>query len=256
MKGIRIEAYQNLVNYRKPTSFQLKESYPLPPYSTVIGMVHAACGFTSYVPMKVSIQGHYHSKVNDLWTRYEFAGSSFEEGRHQLKIELTDGKTHGVTRGVSTTELLVDVQLIMHIVPEDEAYIPIIKDALLSPLEYLSLGRREDLLQINKVKIVDIHTQMTEESTRVDYDIYLPIRMIKDEDDKPYKKLGTAYRLNTVYKKVDIAKGKSIRQWQTEQVYHIPSSSTNQLYAFHEMQVDEDGIIVLLCGSSVEGEKN
>ena len=41
MKGVRIEAYQNLVNYRKPTSFQLKESYPLPPYSTVIGMIHA-----------------------------------------------------------------------------------------------------------------------------------------------------------------------------------------------------------------------
>lgn len=72
MKGIRIEAYQNLVNYKKPTSFQLKESYPLPPYSTVIGMVHAACGFTSYVPMQVSIQGKYHAKVNDLWTRYEF----------------------------------------------------------------------------------------------------------------------------------------------------------------------------------------
>ncbi len=34
-----------MVNYRVPTSFQLKESYPLPPYSTVIGMVHSLCNF-------------------------------------------------------------------------------------------------------------------------------------------------------------------------------------------------------------------
>lgn len=161
MKGIRIEAYQNLVNYKKPTSFQLKESYPLPPYSTVIGMVHAACGFTSYVPMQVSIQGKYHSKVNDLWTRYEFAGSSYEQGRHQLKIELSDGKAHGITRGVSTTELLVDVELILHVVPEDEQYIPIIVEALKSPEEYLSLGRREDLLQVNLVKEVEITSERT-----------------------------------------------------------------------------------------------
>ena len=120
MKGIRIEAYQNLVNYRKPTSFQLKESYPLPPYSTVIGMIHAACGFTNYVPMKVSIQGRYYSKVNDLWTRYEFAGNSYEEGRHQLKSEDCTGKSYGITRGVATTELLVDIELIIHVVPEDE----------------------------------------------------------------------------------------------------------------------------------------
>ena len=56
MRAIRIQCFQNLVNYRKPTSFLIKETYPLPPYSTVIGMVHAACGFEQYHPMQVSIQ--------------------------------------------------------------------------------------------------------------------------------------------------------------------------------------------------------
>ncbi|SCX63493.1 type I-B CRISPR-associated protein Cas5b [Lysinibacillus fusiformis] len=244
MKGIRIEAYQNLVNYRKPTSFQLKESYPLPPYSTVIGMVHAACGFTSYVPMQVSIQGKYHSKVNDLWTRYEFAGSTFEEGRHQLKVELTEGKAHGITRGVSTTELLVDVELVLHIVPEDESYIPIIVDALKSPVEYLSLGRREDLLQINVVKEVEIVEEFTDSDTGVLYDIYLPQHLTIDE--KIYRKLGTTYRLNKVYEQLEISKGKKIRQWQKVNVFHVPASETNQLYA-NDINMDTDGYVLFLA---------
>ena len=245
MKGIRIEAYQNLVNYRKPTSFQLKESYPLPPYSTVIGMIHAACGFTSYVPMQVSIQGKYHSKVNDLWTRYEFAGSTFEEGRHQLKVELTEGKAHGITRGVSTTELLVDVELVLHIVPEDESYIPIIVDALKSPVEYLSLGRREDLLQINVVKEVEIVEEFTDSDTGVLYDIYLPQHLTNDE--KIYRKLGTTYRLNKVYEQLEISKGKKIRQWQKVNVFHVPASETNQLYAWSDIYFDVDGYVLFLA---------
>ena len=58
-KAIRVECFQNLVNYRKPSSFIIKESYPLPPYSTVLGMIHTACGYKKgdFHPMKISIQG-------------------------------------------------------------------------------------------------------------------------------------------------------------------------------------------------------
>ncbi|KOY83411.1 type I-B CRISPR-associated protein Cas5 [Lysinibacillus macroides] len=245
MKGIRIEAYQNLVNYKKPTSFQIKESYPLPPYSTVIGMVHAACGFTSYVPMQVSIQGKYHSKVNDLWTRYEFACSSYEQGRHQLKVKLSDGKAHGITRGVSTTELLVDVELVLHIVPEDEQYIPIIVEALKSPAEYLSLGRREDLLQVNVVKEVEIAIERTKRHKTVPYDIFIPHTMVEERDI--YKKNGTSYRLNKTYELIEIAKGKQIRQWEKVNVFHVPATPTNAMYGRKELEFDEDGFTIFLA---------
>ena len=56
-RAIRLDCFQNLVNYRKPSSFIIKETYPLPPYSTVSGMIHAACGFKEYHKMKLSIQG-------------------------------------------------------------------------------------------------------------------------------------------------------------------------------------------------------
>ncbi len=53
MKAIRIKLSQDMVNYKKPTSFQLKETYPLPPPSTVIGMVHYLCDFTEYKEMDI-----------------------------------------------------------------------------------------------------------------------------------------------------------------------------------------------------------
>src|SRR5665647_1928934 len=112
MKAIRVRLRQDMVNYKKPTSFQLKETYPLPPYSTVIGMVHSLCGYTKYQPMQVSVQGKYFSKVNDLYTRYEFKNAmKYEAARHQLKVG-----EYGVGRGVATAELLVEVELLLHIV--------------------------------------------------------------------------------------------------------------------------------------------
>lgn len=243
MKAIRIRAYQNLVNYRKPTSFQLKESYPLPPYSTVIGMVHAACGFMEYVPMKVSIQGNYHSKVNDLWTRYEFSGASFEEGRHQLKATTKDNKNYGINRGVSTTELLVDVNLVIHLVLEDETKFEEVVRKLRKPNNYLCLGRHEDLIQINEVKEVYLNEEKLEEDITLNYDIYVPTHLIK----KDFKQLGTIYRLNKNYIREKISKDKEIRQWNTVEVFHIPSSKRNQLYARTKVLKDEDNLLVFLA---------
>ena len=154
-RAIRIKIYQNLANYRKPTSFQLKESYPLPPPSTIIGMVHFTCDFKEYKPMDVSIQGSFDSRVYDLYTRYEFAGVSYEEGRHQLKLESEDGKIYGSTKGIATCELLVDVNLVLHICPEDDKLVETIYEAFSKPREFISLGRREDIVRIDEVKIVE-----------------------------------------------------------------------------------------------------
>lgn len=216
MKAIRLEIYQNLVNYKKPTSFQLKETYPLPPYSTVIGMIHAICGFEEYKDMDVSIQGNYHSKVNDLYTRYEFAGATFEKGRHNIKL-YGDSKYYGAIRGVSTCELLVDVNLLIHIKPKDETLLNLIYANLKSPKEYISLGRREDIAVIKDVKLVDIEQSELEEDTSLKYDAYIPIKYF-DLDD--FVSNATVYKLNKSYKKVSIKKGTEIRQWNKVEVIH------------------------------------
>lgn len=170
-RAIRLDCFQNLVNYRKPSSFIIKETYPLPPYSTVSGMIHATCGFKEYHKMKLSIQGDNKGTISDLYTRYSFsAGARYEEGRHQICVK--DGGNYGIFKGIANVELLCECRLIIHIVPEDEADFEIIYQALKNPPTYLSLGRYEDIIDIRDVRIVSLKE---DEEVLTNHGMYIPV---------------------------------------------------------------------------------
>ena len=252
MKSIRLKLKQNLVNYKLPTSFQLKETYPLPPYSTVIGMVHNTCNYTEYKPMKISVQGKYHSKVNDLATRYEFKnGMTFDATRHQIKVG-----EYGISRGVSNVELLSDVELVIHIVPEDENLVEEIFNAFKTPHEYISLGRREDLVVVDEVKIVEISEErIKDENLRIDrdYRAYVPVEIIDKKkvfvegniDTIQYK--GTMYNLTKDYVSVNYGSAKSpkfFRKWNKIKVHYVSNIVASRRRA---ITVDEDRYMVFLA---------
>jgi len=241
MKAVRIVLEQETANYRKPTSFQLKESYPLPPPSTVIGMVHNICGFDEYIPMDVSIQGSYFSRHLDLFTRYEFKnGMTYDQTRHQLKVD-----EYGVVEGPGYTELLVDVNLMIHIIPKEEAYLDIIFESFLNPREYISLGRREDIASIKEVKMVNINKEKLEEDIELDPNIKAYIKCSDLEDNSiilqggasgvSYR--GTKFKLNKNYQLQNI-KNKTIRNWcKVDVIYTSHINIVEDSYAL----LDEDG---------------
>ncbi|HHX69176.1 MAG: type I-B CRISPR-associated protein Cas5b [Miniphocaeibacter sp.] len=227
MKAIRFKVYQNMSNYRKPNSFQLKETYPLPPPSTIIGMVHNLCGYKEYEPMDVSIQGEYYSKINDLYTMYEFGNQRFEKGRHQLSIKDEDRKI-GVIRGVSTIELLVDVELLIHIRPDDDNKIDEIYNAIKYPREYPSIGRREDIALITDVEIVKLKEIKGKEIQDVIDNYYKYISIDKFEDLKTKSidgyELGSKYTLNKDYELINFGRKKTpkyFRRWNKVDVVYI-----------------------------------
>lgn len=246
MKAVRLKLEQELVNYKVPTSFQLKETYPLPPYSTVSGMVHSLCGFDDYKAMKISVQGKYLSKVNDLYTRYEFKpGMTYEAGRHQLE---TNG--FGISRGVATCELLTEVELLIHIIPEDQTLISKIENAFRIPVEFPSLGRREDLVVIREVKTVDLNERMLEEDIELDknYTAYIPEEMLDNKSIivEGYAGLetGTRYTINKCYEKVNYGTDKSpkvFRKWEKVRVIY---SSRISAVEDNKVLVDEDDNII------------
>lgn len=169
-KAIRLQCFQNLVNYRKQSSFIIKETYPLPPYSTVLGMIHAACGFTTLHSMKLSIQGTNQGTISELYTRYSFsAGGKYEEGRHQICVE--DGEKYGIFKGITNVELVCENRMIIHIVPSEEDF-ETVYQALLQPKNYLSLGRYEDMLDVERVDIVNLRKEAYADTQQ---DIYIPI---------------------------------------------------------------------------------
>ena len=255
MKAVKLKLWQDMVNYKKPTSFQLKESYPLPPYSTVIGMVHSLCGFTEYHPMRVSVQGKSFSRVNDLYTRYEFkSGASYEAGRHQL-----EAGGFGIGRGIATAELLVDVELLLHIVPDDESLVDEIFEAFCRPREYPSLGRREDILTIDDCRIVTLEeTILNNQLILPDNNrcAYIPLTMLGDVDNEKVslergahsgKYSGTRYTLPKNYATVNFGRTSSpkvFRQWEKVDVLSASAITALQDNTF---LLDADQDIVFLA---------
>lgn len=202
-RAIRVKCFQNLVNYKKPSSFIIKETFPLPPYSTVLGMIHAACGYTEFHPMKLCIQGTNSGTVSELYTRYSFsAGTKYEEGRHQICVE--DGERYGIFRGIANVELVCDNDMVIHVIPEEDDFEKVY-NSLKYPPRYLSLGRYEDLLDIERVDIVNIHQ---EDEVEIKRDMYIPVSYGIELGDRR----GTIYNLTKEY---EITK-QGLRRWKKE----------------------------------------
>ncbi|WP_294726961.1 type I-B CRISPR-associated protein Cas5b [uncultured Fusobacterium sp.] len=255
MKSIRLKLKQNLVNYRFPTSFQLRETYPLPPYSIVIGMVHNTCNYIKYKPMKISVQGKYHSKVNDLKYFYSFFPEKNEKNRDYIFVVGEKNKT-GIYKSPLYEELLSDVELVIHIVPEDENLVEEIFNAFKTPREYISLGRREDLVVVDEVKIVEISEErIKDENLRIDrdYRAYVPVEIIDKKkvfvegnvDTIQYK--GTMYNLTKDYVSVNYGSAKSpkfFRKWNKIKVHYVSNIVASRRRA---ITVDEDRYMVFLA---------
>lgn len=204
VKAIRLKGYQNMVNYRKPSSIAIQDSYKLPPYSTVIGMIHNACGFTEYHPMKISISGNSATSITDMYTRYflgmaleaEYKNGQYYYKRHQLfthrieqdglggttayleKHNIGSEDKDGITRSLGYYELLVDMELVIHIIPEKAEDFDIILTKLRNPIKFPSLGRHEDLLRIDEVQEVELKVYEDDgegEGLRINYDALIPL---------------------------------------------------------------------------------
>lgn len=241
MKAIKLIATQTLASYRKPSSMQIKETYPLPPYSTVIGMIHNACGFLEYIDMDISIQGNYHSKVNELYTRYEFKPGFYDKDRHSVEITSKEGKSTGLTVGPANVELLTKVKLILHIVPKQEEKIEEIYEGLKKPKEYLSLGRREDLLIIEEVEKVEIEETILEKDGKLKQNAYVPLNCMNTQENADSNDISTIYKLN---KKYGIHPKTKIRFWE-EQVLARYFSKESTIYKRTKIKTDGKDFVFL-----------
>jgi CRISPR-associated protein Cas5t len=235
-RAIRIECFQNLVNYRKPSSFIIKESYPLPPYSTVLGMIHVACGYENFHQMKVSIQGTNAGSVSELYTRYSFSGKTMEKDRENDywgRVKDSD-KEYGIYRGVANVELICNNSMVIHVAPSDEDFEKVY-NSLINPPRYLSLGRYEDILDIRKVEVVGVHKADDEIDSKMD--IYIPVNSNVDVGGK----MATIYTLTREYE--PISSKDKIRRWKTDggkvKAYYFPKG-----YPLSDVLIDDYNDIV------------
>ncbi len=69
---LRIILFQSSANYKREETVENKMTYPLPPFSTIIGALHNACNYKEYHPMELSIQGQYESMIKKAYIDYCF----------------------------------------------------------------------------------------------------------------------------------------------------------------------------------------
>jgi CRISPR-associated protein Cas5t len=87
MKALRIILTQSSANYKKEETVENKMTYPLPPFSTIIGALHSACGYTNYHPMDISIQGKYESMHKEPYVDYCFLNSTQDDRGILVKLK-------------------------------------------------------------------------------------------------------------------------------------------------------------------------
>lgn len=90
MQALRIHLTQSSANYRREETIENKMTYPLPPFSTVIGALHNICNFKEYHPMDISIQGDYKSLNKEAYTDYCYLNSTQDDRGILIKMANPD----------------------------------------------------------------------------------------------------------------------------------------------------------------------
>lgn len=130
-------------------------------------------------------------------------------------------------------ELLYDIEHIIHIKVKEDKKIEQITHGLQFPKEYTSLGRREDLMVIDEVKIVETKEKELE-NYNLKYNIYVPLEYLSNKEN-----IGTVFNINKKYH----SKNGSIRIW--DDVAKVVMFTKNQNISM-KCEIDDDENILFL----------
>jgi len=159
-KYLKVKIFQPKACYKTPFSLKGIDTFPLPTYSNLRGMVYTAMGrkYKKGDEIKFSIQGTFESLYRDYWNAVKYG----DEGKQKKPIQVPT---------------LHNIRLVIHIYSNinDE-----IKNALEKPSEYLSLGRREDIIRIEEIREVEVEKKdisKFDKSLIVNYNAYVPSKI-------------------------------------------------------------------------------
>ncbi|WP_047152758.1 type I-B CRISPR-associated protein Cas5b [Aneurinibacillus tyrosinisolvens] len=207
MNLLRLTLYQETVCYTKPFANKVAETYPLPPYSTVKGLIHEVLQAKTLVPFSLSIQGKYESKMIDYRKTYMVKKKAFAM---PVILDGLDAAVPSDSQVMTSmplyTHMLYNVQLVVHI----KAEAPILQSIYRSFQSYnqcLSLGRHEDVVRVDGVEFV---TLTSKEEMDLPCSVYIPKSWIAEGVS------GIPYQLNWTY---TIKNG--IREWEKIPVLYV-----------------------------------
>jgi len=210
MECLKFDLFSPCATFK--TSFSLKgiETYPLPPYSTIIGLLYTALGRKwEGEEFSVSVQGNYEAIFRD-YIRFRKYNRKDKE-LQVLPLEVPR---------------LYNLQCVVHVLAE-EKLIEEFKDALQKPKAYLFLGGGEYPVLIKNPRKVEVKEEEVE--LEIKRSAFVP-------EDKIcfFDQTGIPFRLPSFYEEGE----EKIYRW--EQVYFLPKFSIVE----GRLLVDREGDVV------------
>ncbi|MFP3158740.1 MAG: type I-B CRISPR-associated protein Cas5b [Hydrogenobaculum sp.] len=182
MDCLRFKLYTPTGIFKNPLSIKGVEVYPLPPYSTIIGLIYKAMGKKwNKEHFQISIQGDYEAIYRDyIWFK---------------KYNLRDKKLDKLPLQVP---ILYNLKLLIHIIAKNE-FLDQIEKALKEPKEVLFLSGGEYPVKVEEVKRVACEKKRISEDDyiKLDYNAYVPKQHLENINttDK-----GILFNLSYFYK--------------------------------------------------------
>jgi len=167
MKALLIKIYQPTAHYRMPFTYQRRHTYPIPPYSTVIGFLSNMLGidnqgndlFKKLKASKLSVSGRFDQKLTEyIWFR-NLSKKSHEKYFGSAETRDKNGEINHIGgQSPMRIDVLENMHLNIHLAGEEnfllelEAYL---HDPV-NRLETIHLGRAEDWLVFESIQLVDL----------------------------------------------------------------------------------------------------
>jgi len=171
MKFLRIKVSGSFNSFRQPDFQTYHKTLPLPPKTTVAGMLGAALGIS---PREVNdkwlennrfqmgIVGNSKGKASDLWQIRKYENkhiSAYNKFRTDIKNGSIKDDYEVITpykTAVIVRELLFACDFVIYLNFKENTDFTLIKTHLENPIWALSLGREDELIKIKDINLVEI----------------------------------------------------------------------------------------------------
>jgi len=191
-KILFIYFFQPFAQYRNPLTFYYAQSYPLPPKTTIVGMLQRITNRyydDEYWNLKISVHGGFESRFWNLQQlitaqKIYFAkiGNSafihFSEEENKIPLPLYGSKTKMAAKayrgGLTHQEELFNGHVYMFIKGKEDLLEEIYKAVWKLPTTVLRLGRSEDIIFIREVLWISNSDEVTVEERLIEDTLMLP----------------------------------------------------------------------------------
>jgi len=158
MRFLRIKCQGTFNSYRQPDFHTYHKTLPLPPKTTVAGLIGSALGISPTEVndewllkdrFKMGIIGTNNGQANDLWQIRKYESKQIKA--YQTGKEATPYKTAVIVR-----ELLFQSKIVLYLTFKNECDFDIVKKAFGAPKWALSLGREDELVKIESIDDIEL----------------------------------------------------------------------------------------------------